>query len=733
MFLLSHKGKCVFFLMAIVALFEPLTCLGADITIKTSRTIDTLSNDTLDVKLRFFAQGKYDTTWQIDTSYDTSRVPLDIVLSIDLSNSMDSANGTAHSRIIWAKVAALGFLDSLKSGDRVAILGWTSTSTGIALTDSSKTSVYYSRWSGFISDFNSARTFIRDSLYLDGSSRTTDTCNGQTLVVRDVISSGTFGNTPMHIAGVMAESRLSALGRTQAKKVVIMLSDGQNNDGVPRSTVVAFFDSLWRTQSLQFNTIGFMQGDTNELHTLAIAGGGYFYNALSPSELDSAYAKLASLLVDKKIDTTYMTTPIQVAPDTVRAPVDVILAIDLSSSMETIESGGYTRLALAKAAALGFLDSLKPQDRISIMGWTSSSGSGDIMLSDTLNPDRYYQKWCGFTSNFATAGSFINDSLFPNDSKYGYTPLRISSILAMKHLSSMTRPDAKKVVIMLSDGENNDGVTRLAAIACLDSLRRTQGLQFHTIGFMDGDTAELHALAIAGGGVFYDAKNNTELQAAYASLAHIMVEQKLAARKLLIQEVVNHPPLNFVDGSQKSTGVATIAVQGFETMQDAAGNTVLRWTFSVIPVWGIAEVSYRVVAAPAIPAVFGVDSAHATGGFWSRMVYTDDQLTVQTMNIPSTGSPPVSITAGKKNALPAAIVSFKREGTVCISAPGVSSPVSLTLFSMNGRIAFSEISRPCPPGRQVIFSIPRTLAAGMYAVRVQWENVIQWKTVRLVR
>jgi Mg-chelatase subunit ChlD len=723
----------VFCWMLFTALFTPCICPGADISIKTSRTLDTLGNDTLSVKLRFFAQGLYDTTWKIDTAYDTSRVPLDIVLSVDLSNSMDSANVTAHSRIVWAKIAAIGFLDSLKNGDRVAILGWTSSASGIGLSDSSKPSVYYQKWSGFLSDLDAARAFIRDSLFLDGSSRTTDTCQGMTLVVHDIISSGTFGYTPMHVAGIMAESRLAALARQQAKKVVIMLSDGENNDGVPRATATAFLDSLWRTQSLQFNTIGFMQGDTNELHSLAIAGGGYFYNALNPGELDSAYANLANLLVDRKIDTTFATKPILVSPDTVRAPVDVILAIDLSASMETAEGGGYTRLALAKAAALGFLDSLTPQDRISVFGWSSSSGSGDITFADTLNPARYYQKWCAFTSDFSSAASFISDSIFPNDAMYGYTPLRLSSIMAMKHLSSLTRPDANKVVIMLSDGENNDGVTRAAAVAFLDSLTRTQGLQFHTIGFMDGDTAELHALAIAGGGVFYNAKDNAELQSAYASLAHLIVKQKLAARKLMIQEVVAHPPLTYVAGSQKSTIASTVPLLSFDSLTDSAGNTVLRWSFGSIPVWGIAEVSYEVVTTAGLATVVGVDSAHAADGFWSRMVYTDDQLAIQTINLAPTGNGPGVLAAAKKPGLSAPVVSFRRDGTVFVCAPGVVSAVSLTLFAMNGRVAFSDNAVPGRSEGRVFFRVPGSVAAGMYAVRVRWDNSILWKTMRLVR
>jgi Mg-chelatase subunit ChlD len=725
----KHILSSLLLLVISIPTFSP----AADISIKTSRTIDTLSNDTLNVKLRFFAQGRYDTLWKIDTSFDTSRVPVDIVLSIDLSGSMDTATGFGHSRIIFAKVAALGFLDSLKTGDRVAILGWTRSNTGIGLSDSSKTSLFYQKWSGFLSDFNLARSFIRDSIFLEGASRTTDTCDGQTLVAHNIITSGQFGNTPMHIASVMAMSRLSALGRPQTKKVAIMLSDGENNDGVPHSTVTTFLDSLWRTQSLQFNTIGFMQGDTSELHSLATAGGGYFYNALSPSGLDSAYANLANLLVDRKIDTTFATKPIQVLPDTVRAPVDVVLSIDLSASMETIESNGLTRIQMVRSAALGFLDSLKPQDRVAIVGWTSSSGNGDVFLSDTGNPSVYYQKWCPFTSSIKAARSFFSDSLNPNEALYGYTPLRISSVVAMKYLSFFSRAEATKVVITLSDGDNNDGEPLSTAVTFLDSLRRTQGLQFHTIGFMDGDTSELHALAMAGGGNFYNAQNNNDLQNAYASLAHQIIQQKLAARKLMIQEVVLHPPLNYIEGSQKSTNSSTVPLQSFENLTDAVGNTVLRWYYVNIPVWGVAEVSYSVLATSGLAVAIGVDSAGAKGGFWSQMVYTDDQLTIQTINLLPTGKgPPVAVGRGR-NALSAPSISFRKEGAVRVCVPGVHSPVSLTLFTMLGRIAFCDNAVPAGPENGVLFTIPHTVAGGAYAVRLRWGNTMQWKTIRLIR
>jgi hypothetical protein len=305
--------------------------------------------------------------------------------------------------------------------------------------------------------------------------------------------------------------------------------------------------------------------------------------------------------------------------------------------------------------------------------------------------------------------------------------------MAMKHLAWFTRAEANKVVIMLSDGVNNDGEASSTVRTFLDSLRRTQGLQFHTIGFMDGDTAELHSLAVAGGGNFYNARDNNELQNAYASLAHQIIQVKLAARKLMIQEVVSHPPLNYIEGSQKSTNSSTVPLQSFENLTDAVGNTVLRWYFKNIPIWGIAEVSYTIVSTSGLAVVIGVDSANARGGFWSQMVYTDDQFNIQTINLKPTGKGPPIAADRAKNAPSAAAISFRKDGTVCVCTPGVQSPVSLTLFTMQGRIAFFDNALPAGSGNRAFFTIPHTVAVGAYAVRLQWGNTIQWRTIRLIR
>ena len=740
------------FLLA--SLLFPTLCPGQQITIHTSRKIDTLGSggphgpDTLGVTLRYFAEGTYDTIWAADTTYDTNRVPIDVVLALDLSTSMSwvdsTIDSTKRARIVWTKLAALHFLDSLKTGDRVAVMGWTAVGTPAGLADTAYPLRYFHKWCEFTAGFNGVRSFIRDSIFIDSTVRIVDTCESQVLVVRDNIPGAFFTSTPMHISTVVTAKHLSSAGRLAATRAVIMLTDGVNNDQLAQSVPVSLLDSLYRTKAQRFFAIGFIAGDTAGLRALTNAGGGACYNAAEPRQLDSIYALLAKQLVNQRIDTMFTLRPIRISPDTVRQPIDVMLAIDLSGSMDTNDNTAHTRLVWAKIAALGFLDSLGPQDRVSVLGWTSSVW-GSVFLSDTSDPNTVYLQWCPFTANFDSVRNFIYDSLFIDDDdgfwydtingrratvlgntpgpyEFGYTPLHLSAIQTMSHLSSSGRRGATKVVIMLTDGINNDGVSHSYTVNYVDSLRRTEGLQMHTIGFIDGDTAELHSLATAGGGNFYNAKNNIEMQSAFASLAHQLVTEKLAARKLTIQEALNCPPLYFMAGTQSSTVNSTVPLEKTEVLIDGKGNWVLRWYFKTIPIWGIAEAYYKIVAAQGANTAIGIDSAHAGGGYWSRMVYTDNDYQVITIGLPVTGSTP--------------LVSVRPKGDVRFQQPDIAfmpgrvvrvrlaenRSVAMTLYNLSGRVVFRDAAQSPSAGSTALFRVPGTVPAGVYAACFTFED-----------
>ncbi|MBN2189015.1 MAG: VWA domain-containing protein [Chitinispirillaceae bacterium] len=735
----------------------PSLCPGQPITIHTSRSLDTLGSggpygpDTLGVTLRYFAEGTYDTVWAVDTSYDTTRVPIDVTLAFDLSGSMNETDGTSRWRITWTQISALRFLDSLKQGDRIAIFGWTANGDGCVLADTSNPARYLGRWLYLTEDLNSARSYIRDSLFLDGATRLTDTAGGMTLVKQTPIPDGTFDDTPLHISIFKGLQYMSEV-TSPANKAFIMLTDGENDDNVAPSLVTTLIDSIYREDSVYLFTIGFNGGDTARLRSFAETGGGSFFNAANPEQLDSIYALLAGELVEQRIDTVFTTTPIRISPDTVRQPIDVLLAIDLSSSMANYDSTPRERISWAKIAALGFIDSLEAQDRVAVLGWTSISWGLPATIADTADPAVFYQKWRPFTSALDSVHSFLRDSIFLDSMEYGsangprcdtfadhpftvwnqipggwfnYTPLHCTSILTMSRLSTYGRPGATKVVVLLTDGIDNDGVLHSYAIDHVDSLRRTQGLLMHTIGFVNGDTAELHELAAAGGGNFYNAKNNVELQSAYASLAHQLVTEKVAARKLTIQEVLNCPPLYYMSGTQSVTENSTVPLEKTESLTDSRGNPVLRWYFKTIPIWGIAEVYYKVVAAQGANTVIGIDSAGAEGGFWSQMVYTDDAYEVITINLPETGTEqPVRIT-GTNEIARRPNIAFRPGGVVRVHMAGQRA-VAMTLYSLAGRVVYRDEARFPSAGATAQFSVAGKVPAGVYAACFTFED----RTVR---
>jgi len=731
----------------------PSPCPCQQITIHTSRAIDTLGSggpfgpDTLGVTLRYFAEGTYDTVWAVDTAYDTNRVPIDVVLALDLSTSMSwvdsTIDSTKRARIVWTKLAALHFLDSLKTGDRVAVMGWTAVGTPAGLADTANPLRYFHKWCEFTAGFDGVRTFIRDSIFIDSTVRIVDTCESQVLVVRDNIPGAFFTSTPMHISTVVTAKHLSYAGRQEATRAVIMLTDGVNNDLLSQSVPIALLDSLYRIKAQRFFAIGFIAGDTAELRALTNAGGGACYNAANPRQLDSIYALLAGQLVEQRIDTTFTTTPIRISPDTVRQPIDVLLAIDISASMDTNDNTAHKRIAWAKIAALGFLDSLGPQDRVSVLGWTSSVW-GNVFLSDTSDTEIVCQQWCPFSADLDSVRDFIYDSLYlddddgflydtingrrttvwgdiPGPEQFGYTPLHLTAIQTMSHLSSSGRPGATKVVILLTDGINNDGISHTYTVTHLDSLRRTEGLQMHTIGFVNGDTAELHLLANAGGGNFYNAKNNIELQSAYASLAHQLVNEKVAARKLTVQEALNCPPLYFMAGTQSSTANSTVPLEKTESLTDSRGNWVLRWYFKTIPLWGIAEAYYKIVAAQGANTVIGIDSAHAEGGYWSKMVYTDNDYQVIAINLPASGSAPQVSVRQKSDLRFQPAVAF-RPGRVVRVRLAENRSVAMTLYNLSGRVVYRDAARFPSAGSTALFTVPGTVPAGVYAACFTFED-----------
>ncbi len=620
-------------------------------TIYTNRTIEKIASsaagDTDKVTVTMYAEGKYDTireydtlydtTWAYDTTYDTTltydtlydttRKPIDVVLGMDLSTSMAGVDSTIdpekRPRIVWTKLAALHFLDSLKPGDRVAVMGWTAVNTP-NITDTSNNRRYFHKWCDFTTDFNIVRSFIRDSIFIDNTQRIVDTVDGQVLVVRDNIPNATFTSTPMHISTVITASHLSDVGRPAATRAVIMLTDGINNDGLAQSVPAGLLDSLKRTKDQRFYAIGFVAGDTAELRTLTSAGGGTYYNAANLHELDSAYAALAELLISEKFDTTVSTKEkfdttvsttgkidtsistkkIQVVQDTAVPGVDALLLFDNSGSM------GGARITAAKQAGHDFVGKLGDSDRVAILSFSTPS------LYDTIaNFTPYYR--------FDIALTAMDAQLTANGAS---TAVWYATEKAVEYMRANMRNGAQPALVVLTDGQDNSSGSGTgmgsSSNAAFDSLMRFltplgSSVPVFTISLgSQTNTSQLQAIAQSTGGAYYLAATADSLSAIYKDIAQVIINN-VGARKVRIVETVP-PAYTYIAGSQ-AAGPSNQTT--FDSMYSVTGTggTTLTWTAPILSVWDTLQAQYRIF----VPAANAGDDLGKT--LASDITYQDNE------------------------------------------------------------------------------------------------------------
>lgn len=180
--------------------------------------------------------------------------------------------------------------------------------------------------------------------------------------------------------------------------------------------------------------------------------------------------------------------PIQaVCNDTLKsAPVSVMLVIDRSGSMRG------TPLSDAQNAAKKFLDRLSASDEAGLVSFGGSVS--------------YDQSW---TMNKNTVKTAI-DMLTAN----GGTPLW----RAVQQASQLTRARLnKKVLIVLTDGENNDNSVSLQNAI---NQARSDSVIVFTIGLGNSvNITDLRQLATQTGGKYYSAPSSSDLDAIYQAIA----------------------------------------------------------------------------------------------------------------------------------------------------------------------------------------------------------------------
>lgn len=180
--------------------------------------------------------------------------------------------------------------------------------------------------------------------------------------------------------------------------------------------------------------------------------------------------------------------------------IDVVIALDVSSSMSQRTPDSETRLKAAQLVVDEFVESLEG-DRVGLVIFQSRA----ITLSPlTLDRQALRRAVGNARSGLLEDGTAIG--------------LGLAESLNLLRDS----PAGSRVVVLLTDGQNNRGGVQPLAAA---ELARVLGVRVYTIGFLGGpgeanllDVATLEHIAQSTGAQYYDAATTEELGEAYREI-----------------------------------------------------------------------------------------------------------------------------------------------------------------------------------------------------------------------
>ncbi len=189
--------------------------------------------------------------------------------------------------------------------------------------------------------------------------------------------------------------------------------------------------------------------------------------------------------------------------------MNLALAIDVSGSMQG------DKIAAARQAALAMVQSLTARDRLSIVAFDSTA---ELLL------DGRAMDAAGREAACAVIGKLIDR---------GGTNLFDGWLLAAERVAvAMAEvPQASHRVLLLSDGQTNEGVTDRREIAHHAGALLERGVVTSVLGIGDGyDEELLGAIAEAGGGNMHDAGQSPEI-------GEIVIAELQESRAALLERV----------------------------------------------------------------------------------------------------------------------------------------------------------------------------------------------------
>jgi Ca-activated chloride channel homolog len=182
--------------------------------------------------------------------------------------------------------------------------------------------------------------------------------------------------------------------------------------------------------------------------------------------------------------------------------IDVVVAVDVSSSMTTDIGQHATRISAAQQVVGDFVDSLQG-DRVGLVIFQSKA----LTLSPlTLDEAAIKQRISSLRPGLIQDGTAIG--------------LGVSEALGLLQDS----PAKSRVIVLLTDGENNAGQVDPLVAA---QLAKALGVRLYTIGFSAGSSADsvdsqgLRAMAETTGARYFSAGSRDDLAAAYAEISNL--------------------------------------------------------------------------------------------------------------------------------------------------------------------------------------------------------------------
>ena len=178
-----------------------------------------------------------------------------------------------------------------------------------------------------------------------------------------------------------------------------------------------------------------------------------------------------------------------------QAKTDIEFVLDASGSMRAAMAGS-TQMEVAKQTIKSTIAIIPPDTNVALRVYAhrveQADKAGSCVDTELMIP---------FGPLNVAAFSAKVDSIQPK----GYTPIAYS-LQQVANDFGIER-EAEKVVILVSDGEETCGGDPVKAVQ--DLIAKGFKLKLHAVGFnVDAKTqAQLQAIAAAGGGRYYDARN----------------------------------------------------------------------------------------------------------------------------------------------------------------------------------------------------------------------------------